>query len=167
MRGLLPRGMRTVVVAHALCTVLLSQQTAMASSVSSAAPLDVPFAPMTTAPSSSPDGLPFVFVHQMKCAGSTMREVLFNWITSPNATAIDLRPDDACVPCGRVGSGPKRPCKVFHERDCTPGDTDAPLAIVAGHFEYRATVNGLIRRNHLPPKTVVPCLTYIRRPVTR
>ena len=128
---------------------------------------EVPFPPMSTTPSLRPDGLPFVFIHQAKCAGFSMRTVIFRLLLTRKFTAKGLTQSDACVPCGYDKHAHRlRDCVVFDERDCTPSGAQ-PLAVIAGHFRYSDAVAGLIRRNGLAPDTAVPCMTFIRHPVKR
>ena len=131
----------------------------------------VPFEPMASLPSTSSSGSPFILIHQSKSAGTSMRTRLFDLFQSSAFAVHGLTTNDTCVPCARyTPSAVEQPCETVHISDCDVlglWPPNRPLAAVAGHFSLAPTVAGLIARNNLPQNFSVPCLTYVRRPVSR
>jgi hypothetical protein len=129
----------------------------------------LPFHPVL-APSLS---TPFILIHQSKSAGTSMRKSLFDVFSTRTFATLGLSRYDTCVPCVRYNRTMLR-CEVTSIDDCDEVKEEGvvipqgrPLVAVAGHFSLVPTVAGLIARNSLPAGTAVPCLTYVRQPISR
>ncbi len=94
-----------------------------------------PFPVMVDPPGINGTGLPFLFVHQPKNAGTSVRTALIE--------ALLYRPGDVGGPT-EESAYPRRQLCIPNRVYCwkgAPGERDdpGPLSVIAGHMQYRLT----------------------------
>ena len=87
---------------------------------------------------------PFIFIHQRKCGGSSVRDAIFR-----GAAALGLKNDTTFIPCYHNVS-----CRVMEPAPALK----STQAVLAGHFNWYTAV---------PDNKDFACLTTARHPVSR